>query len=32
MQVVPYFGGGFEYGNDFIFVTSVVVTLSSYKI
>ncbi len=32
MQVVPYFGGGFENGNDFTFVVSVVVTLPSYKI
>lgn len=32
MQVVPYFGGGFENGNDFTFVVSVVITLPSYKI
>ena len=32
MQVVPYFRGGFENGNDFTFVMSVVVTLPSYKI
>ena len=32
MQIVPYFGGEFENGNDFTFVVSVVITLPSYKI